>query len=520
VPDPPELPPSTMRRAGLRSQLEGRLYTPRYNRELYDIVRKSSNGTRTYNTEAMGKPVAIATCRTGDDVATCVRYVVKYCFSQGIKICVSGGRHSSQCMRTGSFVIDLSGMRETKVNEAEKYIDVQGGALWDDVCKALMPHNLATTMGTVGSTGVGGLALIGGNGYLQRLYGLVIDNLMEADVVTASGDIKSVSATENADLFWAIKGGSGNFGVVTRFRLKLHNIPEKIFAGTRIHAPLGFGWFPERKKLIQEFMAVTGESGDNKSTGLMVLPCGGPVVEVLMYIDEAEKGKEYFKQHRKKPGVAMDRMKPMSYYAAQKLSPDNPGNYYFKGKMLTKMTPKVVEALAMMTSKPESPGTGTSCAIVVMVCGGESQKPGNDAYCFRDCSYWIILEGKWSGKPYTKAYAERRAKVVSWIRRTSERFDSLSDCLAGKDYGVLQEVEGNLKEAAEKEEMKGDIEDVKGHIDDMKHSSEKLEKGDLSVSAGLDNVYGKNLERLRNMKHKYDPDNLFAFNDNVMPKAP
>mmetsp|Transcript_11520 Transcript_11520/g.18970 ORF Transcript_11520/g.18970 Transcript_11520/m.18970 type:complete len:236 (+) Transcript_11520:727-1434(+) len=226
----------------------------------------------------------------------------------------------------------------------------------------------------------------GGHGYLERVHGLGIDNLLQAEVVTADGSILTASAKENPDLFWAIKGGGSNFGVVTRFRLQLHPIPASIFAGRRVHAPMGIGWFPNRAKLIEQFAKITAESKDNKATGILTLAVGGAVVEFLAYIDEENKGKSYFAVHRKRVGFPVkDNMRGMDYHKEiQKTVHSARGNYYVKGKMVEKMTPELAKALAKITAKEEKPGHGCKCQIRIIAIGGKASIQGHDCCAFRN----------------------------------------------------------------------------------------------------------------------------------------
>ncbi len=179
---------------------------------------------RVYNQMIDRHPVAILRCRDAADVIVGLQFGQE----QGIDIAVRGGGHNVAGHGTveGGIVLDLSGMTGVRIDPTRKIAEVEGGATWADVDHAAWSFGLATPGGVISTTGVGGLALGGGFGHLTRRFGLVIDNMLAADVVTVDGRLVRASADENADLFWAIRGGGGNFGVVTRFELALHEVPS------------------------------------------------------------------------------------------------------------------------------------------------------------------------------------------------------------------------------------------------------------------------------------------------------
>ena len=199
----------------------GDVITPEHHE--YDGARAVWNGT------VDRRPRLIARCSGTADVAAAVRFARDH----DLEIAVRGGGHNvaGTAVCDDGIVIDLSAMRAVSVDPVERTALVQGGALWGDVDHETQAHGLATTGGIVSHTGVGGLSLGGGIGWLMRKHGLTVDNLVEAEVVTAEGEIIRASATDHPDLFWALRGGGGNFGVVSWFRFALHPVGPTVMAG-------------------------------------------------------------------------------------------------------------------------------------------------------------------------------------------------------------------------------------------------------------------------------------------------
>ena len=182
----------------------------------YDEARK------IYNAMIDRRPALIARCADADEVAR----VVGFARDSGLLLAVRGGGHNGAGLGTcdDGVVIDLSALKDIEVDPQARTVRVGGGCTWGEVDRATNEHGLATPSGIISTTGVGGLTLGGGLGHLTRKFGLAIDNLLEADVVLASGERVRASADENADLFWALRGGGGNFGVVTSFLFRLHKV--------------------------------------------------------------------------------------------------------------------------------------------------------------------------------------------------------------------------------------------------------------------------------------------------------
>jgi len=341
---------------------------------------------------------------------------------------------------------------------------------------------------------------------------MVVDNLLQVEIVVANGSIVIADEKQNPDLFWAIRGGGGNFGVVIRFRLRLHPIPEKIYAGQRIHVPLGMGWFPDRAPLIKAFSKTTADSSDDNGTGLLVLPCGGPVVENLVYVGPVEEGQRYFAKHKKEVGYPLvDNMKGQSYhFGVQRFAPAGGGNFYITGVLVPRMSDEFAEALGDCVTSANGPGKKTNCLLFLVPMGGAVSRKGPEdtAYPHRTTLFWVIISGDWIGDPGTPEYEERRKRTVAWCGMVQEKLKPF----ATGHYGVLAEVDTHgSKGGEEEEETKRDGD---GDISDRDTDTGVL----APMRGGTRNVYGPNLPRLQGIKKKYDPTNIFTINDNILPK--
>ncbi|HXJ69076.1 MAG TPA: FAD-binding oxidoreductase, partial [Verrucomicrobiae bacterium] len=219
----------------LKKRIQGEILTA--DSPGYDKVRA------IWNAMIDRKPALIARCKTADDVVQCVKFATQH----GLLVAVRGGGHNiaGNAVCDGGLLIDLSLMRAVRVDASKRTALVEGGALLGDLDQATQAHGLATPLGINSTTGVAGLTLGGGFGWLSRKYGLTIDNLISATVVNAAGDKLTASARENSDLFWAIRGGGGNFGVVTSFEFQLHAIGKEVLSGLIVH-PLA-----DAKKVLQ-----------------------------------------------------------------------------------------------------------------------------------------------------------------------------------------------------------------------------------------------------------------------------
>ncbi|MGQ0647775.1 MAG: FAD-binding oxidoreductase, partial [Gemmatimonadaceae bacterium] len=243
----------------LRTSFRGKVVVP--GDDDYDDARRVHNGLIDK------RPVVIAQCQGTADIA----WSLKVSQALSLPVSIRGGGHNvaGRAVADGGLMIDLSFMRAVRVDAAARTVTVEGGATWADVNRDTQAHGLGTTGGVISSTGVAGLTLGGGLGWLMAMHGLAVDNLVSAVVVTADGRVLDVSASEHPDLFWAIRGGGGNFGVVASFTFRLYPIGQ-VVAGVVAH-PLDRG-----AEMLRFFRAATDSAPDELSVfgGLLHAPDG------------------------------------------------------------------------------------------------------------------------------------------------------------------------------------------------------------------------------------------------------
>jgi len=231
---------------------------------------------RPFNVEFRGYPLVIVRPKTAQDVSIIVSFIREKC--EGIVFCVQCGGHSTRCMMTDSICMDLVLMKTVRVDLEKSLVEVGGGAYLKDVDDALKPYNLGTPVGTYPLTGVGGLVLAGGYGFLSRMHGLSVDNLVEVEVVLANGKVVVANdENEYKDLIWGCRWGGGNFGIVTKFTFKVHKLPPKVYGGLKVYlAPT----ITSAMGVHKNFDGMLNSLPDN-ITGFIVMPAAEPVVPTL-----------------------------------------------------------------------------------------------------------------------------------------------------------------------------------------------------------------------------------------------
>jgi FAD/FMN-containing dehydrogenase len=379
----------------------------------------------------------------------------------------------------GGLVIDLSAMQGIRVDPERRTVRAEGGATLGDLDRETQVFGLATPLGVVSKTGIAGLTLGGGIGWLRRKYGLSSDNLVSVDVVTADGRFLTASETEHEDLFWGIRGGGGNFGVVTSFEYRLYPVgPEVMFCfvlypGDRAREVLRFG---------EEYMGVAPEEVSPVGVLGRVPPVelfperwhGEPFVAFLaMYVGEAEDGERVLRPLRELGGTIADLSARMPYTEAQAiLDEDYPDgwHYYWKSQNVDSLNDKVLDRL--MNHAEAAPSEHST--IDVWYQGGAMARVGAAETAFGDRSSPILLgiEANWEDQRDDEAN-------ISWTR------DCVADMRRFSSGGMYLNFPGFFEEG-----------------DNLMHDA-----------------FGANYERLVEIKNKYDPTNLFRLNQNIKPTA-
>jgi len=403
---------------------------------------------------------------------------VSFARDAGLDLSVRGGGHSAPGFGTNDdgLVLDLSMMRHVHVDPRSRTARAGGGATWGDFNYATHAYGLATTGGVVSTTGIGGLTLGGGIGYLTRGYGLSIDNLLSAEVVTADGRILNADATDNADLFWAIRGGGGNFGVVTSFEFQLHPVKdvyvglffyELEHAGTLLRffrefitdAPEAYGAFPAFQIAPPLEFIPADRHGDTFCAA--IVHWAGPL----------DEGETAMKPFRELAPVVAEMVGPMPYPALNSaFDPIFPKGIrsYWKGLFVNELTDAAIEAHVHYGSQvPE-----VSATMHLYPINGACHRVGaaDTAFAYRDATFAPVIVAAWQNPADD---AER----IQWVR----------------DY---------YRALAPHSE-------VGGYVNFM---------ADDDQSRVQDN-YRQNYTRLTEVKRTYDPGNLFHLNQNIPPAS-
>jgi hypothetical protein len=412
-------------------------------------------------------PAVIAACHGVADVADAVRLAR----TLDLEVSVRGGGHNVAGRATieRGLMIDLSPMKGIRVDVSARTVRAQGGVLWKELNRETQLHGLATTGGVVGSTGIAGLTLGGGLGWLMPKYGLALDNLRAADIVMADGSVLCASADENADLFWAIRGGGGNFGIAVSLEYALHEVGPMITGGAVAHPlpraldALRFyrdtcASLPDEVMLVAALQTAPDGSG-TKMLGIAGGHCGS-----------LEEGEAAFRPLKAFGPPVMDLIGPMPYAALNgMLDPAFPkGAFsYWKAQFLTDLSDDAIRTIVAGFQACPSP---MSFVIIEHFHGAASRVPMDaTASTMRVTGFNVVIASQWAGSAETE-------RNIAWARDT---FASLTPYLAPTRYVNYLE-------------------------------------GDAPNADAV--VYGPNLGRLRALKTKYDPGNFFRHNVNILPK--
>ncbi|MFI6147159.1 FAD-binding oxidoreductase [Streptomyces sp. NPDC051109] len=448
----------------LRERVRGVVTTP--DDEAYDEARK------VYNAMIDRRPAAVVHCANAGDVMAAVDFARE----NELDLAVRGGGHSVPGFGTcdGGVVADLSGMRGVRVDPARRTARAEGGATWGDFNAATYPFGLATTGGIISTTGVGGLTLGGGIGYLCRGLGLSCDNLISADVVTADGQLLVVSEDEHDDLFWALRGGGGNFGAVTSFEFRLSPVKD-IYGGPMLFeledgatvlrsyseyiadAPEELGAFPAFQ--LAPPLPFIPENRHGEPFVLIVSCWAGP-------LEEGQRALQAF--HDFAPVVA-EHVGPMPYPALNSafdaLVP--PGlQHYWKANFVTELSDAAIAA--HLQHGPRLPALNSTVHIYPINGACHRVAPEATAFAYRDASFATVIAGMWPDPAANEAN-------TAWVR---DYYDAI---------------------APHSEEG--------GYVNFMADDDQDRIRAN----------YKTNYDRLVEVKQKYDAGNLFHLNQNIKP---
>ena len=420
-------------------------------------------------------PAAIARCSGVADVM----HAVRVARDEGLLVSVRGGGHNiaGNALCDDGVTIDLSAMRSVHIDPVARRAYVQPGATLGDLDHEAQAFGLATPVGINSTTGVAGLTLGGGFGWLTRKYGLTVDNLVEAEMVTADGQRVLASAHEHPDLFWAIRGGGGNFGVVTQFVFALHDVGPTVLCGLVVY-PL-----EQARSVLERYRDYVATVPDElcvwavlrKAPPLPFLPDAVHGREVVIFafmhsgdIDQGQRLADPIRHFGDPVGAHVG---PAPYGAWQQgfdplLTPG--ARNYWKSHNFTALDDGLIDTVIDHAGRLPSP----QCEIFIALLGGEANRVAADAtaYAHRAVEFVMNVHGRWDS-------AEQDDACVSWSRAF---FEAARPYASGGVYvNFMSEDESDRVAAA----------------------------------------YGPNYERLARIKHRYDPDNLFHLNQNIRPAA-
>ena len=451
-----------------KAALRGSLLTP--NDASYDETRVIWNGMHDK------RPALIARCTGVADVIEAVNFARTH----NLLVAVRGGGHNvggtASC--DGGIMIDLSLMNGIHIDAKAKTARVQGGATLGDMDRETQVFGLATPGGNVSTTGVAGLTLGGGIGHLRRKYGLAIDNLLSVDIVTADGNVLTANKDENSDLFWGVRGGGGNFGIVTSFEFQLHPVGPMV----TLCAP----WYPvdNAKELLTKWAAFMEDAPEEFSSLALfwTVPAVPDIPEEFhnkrslvlagVHCGSLEDGERVTRPLREFGTPMIDMSGPVPWTAAQNgfdpFFPKGLRQYYFKSCYLDALDEATIDTLLPRAINPPAPPV----LIAIWHYGGAMQRVSNTETAFmgREASYLFSVDAIWDDPAQNE-------EVIAYAREYLAEMKPHSPGGLYVNFAGLGE-EGN----------------------------------DLVRSA-----YGANYERLVALKNKYDPTNLFHLNQNIKP---
>jgi len=452
---------------GLRKDLRGTVIAP--SDAHYDDAR------RAWNAMVDKRPAVIAQCADAKDVASAVAFARRNRLEIGVKC----GGHGIQgdAVPDGGLMIDLSPMSSVRIDPQLRLAYVGGGALLGDLDRASAPHGLATTAGQVSHTGVGGLTLGGGMGWLARQFGLACDNVAAYEVVTADGSRLTASADENPDLFWGLRGGGGNFGVVTEFTFRLHPISGQVLQADFFYQPADG---PAVMRFFRDF-ARSAPRQANPTAWVGTAPewpflpaelQGKPLVNAgYVWVGDPEEGRALLPPFRDVAAPVAEEIGESTYVELQAQGDESQRHdmrRYWKDHYLRELTDEAIDAI-LGRGGPAGEGSIQANADILGMGGAIAEVgPGESAFSHRDAAFEFITDTGWEDP----AEDEMRMSACRRYAAAVEPYSSGSYVNALSDEGA----------------------------------------------AGVKRAYPPEaLARLTELKDRYDPDNVFHLNHNVPP---
>lgn len=430
----------------------------------YDDARKVWNGMIDR------KPGLIIRCTGAADVIT----AVKFARTNNLLVSVHGGGHNiaGNAVCEGGVMIDLSGMKGIRVESTSRTVRAEPGLTWGEFDRETQAFGLATPGGQISTTGIAGVTLGGGWGWLSRKYGLTIDNLLSVDIVTADGQLRTANATENTELFWGVRGGGGNFGVVTSFEYQLHPIGP-MMAGMVVYP------FEQAKAVLRFYREFANTAPEEfvYDAVLITMPDGTPVIgTVVCYSGPIEEGERVLRPLKEFGSPLQEQIGHMAYIEFQSIIDDfYPAGLhsYWKSSFLTEVSDEVIETIVAYCADRPSP----MChGLIEQQLGGAVSRVEREATAFnhRDVVYSFMSLAVWTDPTESE-------ECIRWARQF---WEAMQPFTTGSVY--------------------------------VNYLGQEAHEGAERVKA----AYGPpKYERLVALKNKYDPTNLFRMNQNIKPTA-
>ena len=428
---------------------------------------------RLWNALVQKTPAIAVQPTSAEEVAAAVLFAREH----GLMISVKGGGHNlgGTAIAEGGLLLDMSRMRFVNVDPGAKVAHVGPGCRLGDVDHATQRHGLATVLGFVSKTGVAGLTLGGGFGYLTRRFGWAVDNLVEVEIVTASGAIRTANRQDNSELFWAVRGGGGNFGVVTRFTFLLHEVGPTVTGGLLV-------WSADESHAVRDMYLRLAESAPRALTAALVIQLAPPApyvptafhhkpIMALLVCHSGPNAEADLAEARATGTPVVDMVTDRPYAAQQALidamQPDGM-HQYWKSEYLPGLSPAYLDIFVDRALSQTSP---LSYSVVFPIGGAINDHAGDDgAVGNRDARYVTGFSGVWTPDD------PRSSEHIAWVRESWEQIRPFS---TGGNYVNFNQADDD----------------------------------DARTAA----AYGENYRRLQRAKATFDPDNLFRVNRNIRP---